>query len=81
VIDRFSPENQIPEDIQGKTLVDGDLQNFPVTSVKLTALDAVQFRIIPLDSVQHVVNRQAKSNSSRRTALRMNGDTSRFVHP
>jgi len=50
---------QIFEDVQGMRMVDGGLQDFLVTFVKLAALDPVQFEFTPVDSVHRIVNRHA----------------------
>ena len=48
---RIGPGNEILEDVDGMRMVGVVLQDLPVSSVKLAALDAVQFGITAVDSV------------------------------
>ena len=49
MIHRVGPENQILEDVQGMRMFDRGLQDFPVTSIELAALNPDQFGIAPAD--------------------------------
>ena len=48
---RIGPGNEILEDVDGMRMVGVVLQDLPVSSVKLAALDAVQFGVTAVDSV------------------------------